>query len=287
MSKTALYKGLSAGLMTFGQGMAQQIAMDAERRRKESLLALERQWQLQDREEERDYQNTLYERQRTDAEIDRRAAFADEMMLAGLQRQYDEEDASRVSPVDQARIGLLEAQAGELANRTGDPDAPFDLGKLNPSSFTPQSIANALELQEGGASDAEVWRALETRQDGFGQGVQRDLRVSAIEAAEQITSGDLFDPVEYGLPEGTTRAQATDILAQQFYNRRLQAPQAGDLTMSDIQNPSGGGDGSMNSPIDAETVDELEAGKYYMVLDRDGNPITVRYDGRQFIRVSQ
>ena len=89
MSKSALYKGLGVGLMSFGDGLQKQMAETARQRREESLLALKRQWQIEDRDFRIEREDSLLDRSEEQARIQAANAHADAVQLIGLRDQVD------------------------------------------------------------------------------------------------------------------------------------------------------------------------------------------------------
>lgn len=123
MSKSALYKGLGVGLMSFGDGLAKQMAETARQRREESLLALKRQWDLDDRDAEFTRQDSLLDRQEESARQQEANRLANNLIQVGTERQIRDEEWARGQPdrdAERARMkaqtDLYSAQAGNVGN---------------------------------------------------------------------------------------------------------------------------------------------------------------------------
>ena len=95
--------GWGAGLMAFGQNLQNQFAENARQRREESLLALKRQWQMEDRQAGWDREDAI--------RLDEREHAAG--LLAAQRKREDELDNRDWTRNEQeriARLGLIDAQ---------------------------------------------------------------------------------------------------------------------------------------------------------------------------------
>jgi hypothetical protein len=256
MSKAALYKGLSAGLATFGQGMAQQIAQNAEQRRKESLLALQRQWKMEDRAEDREYQQGLLDQQyaRQDAMTAEERAYQEQVRAEEL--ALSQEEWEREAPQRQARIGLLEAQTESTLNRNETPTNRIDLY----DRFYEDLVSNQGKPPEQAHEEAtrRVQQLFSTSTSQADP--DRRLQLEALEQARNALSGDFpQDKVAQFFPDNPDMPvmEATEELARRFYQQSM--------------NLSGGqaeSDGSRNNPIPVESLSgpsDLVQGHFYMV----------------------
>ena len=205
MSRSALYQGLGHGLMSFGQNLQQQMANSAAQRRQESLMALQRQWQLQDREAQ-------FERE------DQRFDAQQEAAMSQWRTQFDaEQEAQRNDPMRQAQAGYYEAlteRAGREGELTAVDDARIEL--LQAQAEQARAAAN----RGTGISEGEYFQSLN---QGAAQQIEtfmeqaRGLQGAKMNEVRQFAATHGLHDVE--LPDDANQAIGTII---QEYQRRRQ-----------------------------------------------------------------
>ena len=270
---SAKYKALGAGLMAFGSGLQQQMAETARQRREESLLALKRQWQMEDREEERNWQTGLLDRQEETAERNRQRAFDDQIAAAQINRGFANMDADRdwertaddrerAARMDEGRIDLLDAQIeGQKA------------------------LAEQRRRQEERGSDG-----LTAAERNVSLTFRRDARQTAERVTQDMFRIDSRSPMnvrvlvrqdpEYaaslGITEDTSLREALRLVEDDLYFDRIarfgsQFGIEGEGASTGEPEEPEGSEGSRNNPIPVETLnspDELVVGRFYLVEGR-------------------